>query len=326
LVHRHEALRTVIQTLDGAPGQRVEAPAPVPLTVECLDAPEGPDREVALGDALRRIAAEPFDPERGPLFRTRLVRLDARDHVLILTLHHLIADGWSVRVLAHELETLYRTACEGHMATLAPLPVQFADHVLWQRERLARPEMEPLLAYWRNALSGAPPALTLPTDRPRPLVPTFKGARVRVSVPAGVAEAIRALAREEGATLFMALLAAYQTLLARWSEQDTVLVGSPVAGRDRTELEGLVGYLANTVVLRGDLRGDPTFRALLRRTREDALGAFANQEVPLERLVDALALSRASGRNPVFQAMFSMRLISSAPPRSPASPWSRSPS
>ena len=314
LVHRHEALRTVVQTADGAPGQRIEAPAPVPLAVEDLDAPEGPAREGALREALRRITAELIDLERGPLFRARLIRLDACEHVLVLTFHHLISDGWSVRVLAHELETLYRTAREGRMATLAPLPVQFADHVLWQRERLASPEMEPLLAYWRDALGGAPPALTLPTDRPRPLFPTFKGARVPVSVPAGVVEAIRALAREEGATLFMALLAAYQALLARWSEQDTVLVGSPVAGRDRTELEGMVGYLANTVVLRGDLRGDPTFRALLRRTREDTLGAFANQEVPLERLVDTLAQSREPGRNPVFQAMFSMRLIPSASP------------
>ena len=302
VVHRHEALRTTFGVEGNEPRQRVVVPGPFALPVD--DLAGATDAEIER--AVARAATAPFDLERGPLLRARLLRRAGDDHALVITMHHLVSDGWSWSILARELEALYDAHCAGRTLTLPPLPVQYGDYAVWQRERLAGPEMEAQLAYWRARLAGAEPALSLPTDRPRPALQSFVGKRVRVEVPAHVTDALRSLARREGATLYMTLLAAFQLLLGRHAGQDDVLIGSPIAGRSRTELEGLIGFFANTVVLRGNLAGDPSFRELLGRTREAALGAFAHDELPFERLVEALRPERDPGRNPIFQAMFAL--------------------
>ncbi len=302
VVHRHEALRTTFGLEEGEPRQRVVAPEPFVLPVDDLaDATDAEIERAVAGAATTR-----FDLERGPLLRARVLRCAEDDHALVIAMHHLVSDGWSAAILARELEALYGAHRAGRALALPPLPVQYGDYAIWQRERLAAPEMEAQLAYWRARLAGAEPTLSLPTDRPRPALQSFAGKRVRFEVPAHVTDALRSLARREGATLYMTLLAAFQLLLGRHAGQDDVLIGSPIAGRSRTELEGLIGFFANTVVLRGNLAGDPTFRELLGRTREAALGAFAHDELPLERLVEALRPERDPSRNPVFQAMLAL--------------------
>ena len=305
VVHRHEALRTSFVLEGDAPVQQVAPPAPVALPVESLEGAASP--EAAAREAARRENGAPFDLTRGPLIRARLFRLAADDHVLALTLHHLVSDAWSMGLLARELEAGYAAARAGRTAAPAPLPVQYGDYAVWQQARLDTPEMAAHATYWEKCLAGTPLALALPTDRPRPAVQSFAGARVPVAIGPEVAEALRALARQEGATLYMVLLAGFQLLLARYAEQEEVLVGSPIAGRPAAELEGLIGFFANTVVLRGELGGDPTFRELLRRTREAALGAYAHQELPFERLVETLRPERDPARNPVFQVMFALQ-------------------
>ncbi|HKZ03856.1 MAG TPA: amino acid adenylation domain-containing protein [Methylomirabilota bacterium] len=311
VVHRHEALRTSFVLEGDVPVQRVAPPAPVALPVESLEDRASP--EAAAREAARCETGAPFDLARGPLIRARLFRLAADDHVLALTVHHLVSDAWSMGLLARELEAGYAAARAGRAAPLAPLPVQYGDYAVWQQGRLDTPEMAAQATYWEKRLAGAPPALALPTDRPRPAVQSFAGARVPVAIGPEVTEALRALARQEGATLYMVLLAGFQLLLARYAEQEDVLVGSPIAGRPAGELEGLIGFFANTVVLRGDLGGDPTFRELLRRTREAALGAYAHQELPFERLVETLRPARDAARNPVFQVMFALQNAPYAP-------------
>ena len=309
IVHRHEALRAAIVVEDGEPRQRIAPTGPFELP---LDEWPGDDPAAIERAAVREIN-EIFDLGRGPLIRARLFRRSADGHVLVLTLHHLISDGWSLGVLARELEAAYAAFRAGRAPALPPIPVQYGDYTVWQRERLAGPELAAQLEYWTQRLAGAPAALTMPTDRPRPTIQSFQGGRIEIAVSRDVTEALRALARREGATLYMTLLAAFQTLLGRHAGQDEVLIGSPIAGRTRTELEGVIGFFANTVVLRGELAGDPTFCELLRHTRETALDAFANAELPFERLVEALRPARDASRNPVFQAMFALQNAPRAP-------------
>jgi amino acid adenylation domain-containing protein len=298
LVERHEPLRTVFSVADGEPVQSVAPAAPVALEAEPVaDAAEA--RRVARDEALR-----PFDLARGPLFRARLLRIAPDEHVLLVTVHHAVSDGWSLDVLFRELGTAYAAFAEGRGPALPPLPVQYADFAAWQRGRLQGDVLEAQLAYWRGALAGAPPAIELPADRPRPPAQRFEGAIHEFTLPATVAQGVRALARKEGATVFMTLLAAFNVLLARWSGQDDVVVGSPMAGRTRPELEGLVGLFVNTLPLRADLSGDPSFREMVGRVRAATLGAYAHQELPFERLVDALKAERDPSRNPVFQVTF----------------------
>ncbi|HLM66703.1 MAG TPA: amino acid adenylation domain-containing protein, partial [Longimicrobium sp.] len=304
VVRRHEALRTVFALHDGEPVQVVTPPAPFHLPVD--------DVTGLLGDALRaqvrgRIAAEnqaPFDLSAGPLFRARLLRLPARQHALVLTVHHIVSDGWSLGIVFHELAALYVAYAGGAEAELEPLPVQYADYAAWQREHLAGSALDAQLAWWRGHLAGAPAVLELPADRPRPATPSFAGARRAGALDAETVDALRALGRREGATLYMVLLAAFSVLLSRWSGQDDVVVGSPIAGRTAGETERLVGFFVNTLALQTDLSGDPTFRELLARVRETTLGAFAAQHVPFERVVDEVRPERVPGAAPLFQAMF----------------------
>jgi pristinamycin I synthase-3/4 len=314
---RHEVLRTRFPLAGGEPVQDVAAPAPVPLP--CVDLARLP-AEAREREAARLAPAEtrrPFDTARGPLLRAGLLRLAEADHALLLTVHHLVFDGWSLGVLHGELAALYASYLAGREPALPGPAVQYADYTLWQRAALADGRLEARLGWWRDRLAGAPPLLELPVDHPRPAVADTRGRRVEFAVPREAASALRALARREGATLFMALLAAWQTLLARYAGESDVVVGAPVAGRTRAELEGLVGFFVNTLALRADLAGDPPFRELLGRVREATLGAYANQDVPFERLVEELGVQRSLAHTPVFQVMFTLQNAERSRPRLP---------
>ncbi|HWN42523.1 MAG TPA: amino acid adenylation domain-containing protein [Thermoanaerobaculia bacterium] len=240
---------------------------------------------------------EPFDLVNGPLWRLRLLKLAPEDHVVLLTMHHMISDGWSMRILVRELAALYGNAAD---TALPPLPIQYADFAVWQRKELAG---EAQLGWWREQLAGELPVLELPLDRPRPPVQTFRGAKLPVTLPA---EALRNLARGQGATLFMALLAGFLTLLHRYTRQADLVVGSPVAGRNRSEIEGLIGLFINNLPLRADLAGDPDFTELLAQVRETTVGAYSHQDLPFEKLVEELKPRRDLARSPIFQVMLSL--------------------
>ncbi|HEY1380035.1 MAG TPA: condensation domain-containing protein, partial [Gemmataceae bacterium] len=314
VLRRHEALRTTFTAVDGRPVAVVAPPAPASLPVLDLTGLPEAEREAEA----RRLADEesrlPFDLARGPLFRIRLLRLGPQDHVGLLTAHHSVYDGWSQGVFLREAGLLYLAFCAGETAPLPELPVQYADFAHWQRQWLKSGLMEDQLAYWKKQLGGAPPVLELPTDHPRPAARTFRGARRMLLVPPTLTAAIHALSRREGCTLYMTLLAAFQALLARYSGQEDICVGSPIAGRNRAETEGLIGFFVNTLVLRTDLSGDPSFRAVLGRVREVALEAFAHQDLPFERLVQALRPERDLSHSALFQVMF---ILQNAPLKIP---------
>jgi amino acid adenylation domain-containing protein len=305
LVHRHESLRTVFRLKDGQPVQVILPELPVSLPVLDLSALGEAEREREAarveGEEVRTV----FDLENGPLIRARVLRLGDEHHLLLLTLHHIVGDAWSLDVLFRELEALYAAARDGRDAALPPLSVQYADYALWQRRRMHGDALEAELDHWRARLDGAA-TLELPTDRPHPPVQSFRGAVHRFDLGEELSAAVVALARRHGATNYMALLAAFAVLLHRWSGTEDVVVGSPIAGRTPRETEGLIGVFLNTLALRMDLGGDPAFAELLRRVRETALDAFAHQEVPFERLVEALKVERSLARHPLFQVMFSM--------------------
>jgi amino acid adenylation domain-containing protein len=298
IVRRHEILRTTYVDLDGEPGQVVGPAVPVPLPLIDLAALPPYARE---GEASRLAAAEgarPFDLAQGPVLRAALLRLGGREHIALLTLHHIAADAWSTHLLVGEIAVLYAAFHARRPSPLPGLPVQYADFAVWQRARLADGSLERQADYWRERLQGLP-GLELPTDRPRPAVQSFRGAQRATSLP--FLPEVRALARAEDATLFMVLLAAFDVVLAHHSGQDDVVVGTNVAGRTRAEAEGLIGFFLNMLVLRTDLSGDPTFRGLVARVRETALGAYAHQDLPFDRLVEALRVRRDPGRHPLFQ-------------------------
>ncbi|HEX7240318.1 MAG TPA: condensation domain-containing protein, partial [Longimicrobiaceae bacterium] len=298
VVRRHEALRTVFAAVDGEPAQTaLEA---VPAAVPVADLRGLPD---AGAEALRRAEEEalrPFDLAAGPLLRSMLLRLADDEWALLFTLHHAVGDGWSMELLVREVSEAYGALMEGREPRLPHLPVQYADYAVWQRSWLTGEVLERQLGWWRERLAGAPPLLELPTDRPRPTVQGPRGGSVPLVLAPDVAAALRALARREGATPFMALLAAWQLLLGRYAGQDDVVVGTPVAGRTRVETEPLIGFFVNTLALRGDLSGGPGFREVLGRAREATLGAFGHQDVPFERLVEELAPERSLAHSPLF--------------------------
>jgi amino acid adenylation domain-containing protein len=318
IVRRHEPLRTSLPLVDGSPVQKIAPADGFDLPMDDLSHLAEEERE---GEAMRRTAEwarTPFDLERGPLFRARLLRIAPDDHVLVMDMHHAVSDGWSNLILIRELFVLYEAFAAGRPSPLAPLPVRYADYAAWQREWLSGDALDRQVTYWREALAGAPALLELPADRPRTPSMSRRGADHAFVVPAELADSVRALARRKDATLFMALLAAWDVLLARWSGQDDVVVGTPVAGRTRRETEGLIGLFVNTLALRTDVSGDPTFLALLERVRTATLGAFANQDLPFEKLVEELQPERSLGRNPLFQVMFNMGSTGDAPAFVPA--------
>jgi amino acid adenylation domain-containing protein len=307
LVRRHETLRTRFAGEGGRAVQVIDPPAPVPLLLDDLRRLSAFDREERALAMAADEARRPFELQFGPLVRAALLRVDDDEHVLLLTLHHIIADGWSLGVLSREVSALYAAFSAGRESSLPPLPIQYGDYAAWQRAWLTGDTLDAELAYWRDQLAGAPPLLDLPTDRARAGTPGAEAASVAFALGGETTGMLRALAREEGATLFMTLLAAWQLLLSRYAGQDDVSVGTPLAGRTRLETEGLIGFFVNTLVLRTDLSGNPTFRALLRRVRETTLGAYGHQDIPFEKLVEELAPERALGHTPFFQVLFALQ-------------------
>ncbi|MFL5385320.1 MAG: condensation domain-containing protein, partial [Longimicrobiaceae bacterium] len=305
IVRRHEALRTTFAEADGSPVQVIAPFGGFALAVEDLSGLGEAERESAVGRRAGEEARRAFDLSAGPLFRAALLRLGAEEHVLLLSMHHIVSDAWSMGVLSRELSVLYAAYREGRESPLPELAVQYADYAVWQREQLEG-ALEQQLGYWRERLAGAPELLELPTDHPRSPVRTHRGAAVPVELSPELLERLQALGRSEGATLYMVALGAFQVLLSKYSGSEDVVVGSPIAGRGRDEVKGLIGFFVNTLVLRTDVSGDPSFRELLGRVREVTLGAYEHQEVPFEKLVAELSPERSLSHSPLFQVAFTL--------------------
>jgi NRPS condensation-like uncharacterized protein/acyl carrier protein len=301
LARRHESLRTTFSVRDSQPLQIIAEPQPLRLTVEDLSHLAEAEREVEASRLARAEAQQPFVLSMGPLWRTKLLKLSETEHVLLLTLHHIIADGWSMRVLFRELSTLYNAFSEDRPSPLAALSIQYADYAVWQRQYLQGEVLEQQLGYWRKQLAAAPTLLTLPMDHPRPAVQSRRQAYEPVTISRELTQQLRALSQGQGFTLFMTLLAAFQVLLARYSKQDDIVVGTNFAGRNHPELEEMIGFFINTIVIRTDLSGNPTLHEVLKRVREVYLEAHAHQDVSFEKLVEVLRPKRSSSYSPLFQ-------------------------
>ncbi|MBZ4422263.1 non-ribosomal peptide synthetase [Myxococcus sp. RHSTA-1-4] len=306
LVRRHEALRTTFHEQEGQPLQLIHPHVAPPLATVDLSGLEPEAAREELERELREEASRPFNLSQGPLLRAGLWKLGPTEHVLALNMHHIVSDGWSMGVLVRELVALYAADAQGQTPPLPALPIQYADYAVWQRQWLQGAVLEEQLSWWREHLSGLA-TLELPTDRPRPPVRTFRGAKVPVALSRPDSEALKALCQQEGATPFMALLAAFQVLLSRYSGQPDISVGSPIAGRQRGETEGLIGFFVNTLVMRTRVEEGASFRHLLRQVKETALGAYAHQDVPFERLVEELQAPRDLSRPPLFQVLFALQ-------------------
>src|SRR6185295_9701753 len=316
IVRRHEVLRTVFPVRNGQPVQEIRPAGRFPLpVVDLSSAGIG-----AWAEAQRSVSEEarrPFELARGPLLRTMAVRLGESDHLLLLSLHHIVSDGWSIGVLVRELSALYQAFLERQPSPLAELPVQYADFAVWQRRWLYGAALEEQLSYWRKHLAGVPAALALPVDRPRSSLPSFRMGRVAVGWPEPLSRDLAALGRSRGATVFMVLLAAYEALLARLIGQEDVVVGTPVANRNRRETEELIGFFVNMLALRGRLGGSPSFVELLEQAREAALGAYLHQDLPFEHLVEELQPERTLAHAPLFQVVLVLQNAPLTPLRLP---------
>ncbi len=303
LVERHEALRTTFQTVDGEPAQVISQDVEVDLPLVDLSERPDQDKQDKTRELVTDEATRPFNLSRGPLFRASLLRLSAREHVLLISMHHIVSDGWSMGIVFDELKAIYRSLCLREELRLPHLPVQYPDYAAWQRQWLAGVNPGKLLAFWKTQLAGAPAVTEMPTDRPRPATQSYRGACELLVLPRALSEALTTLSRREGVTLFMTLLAGLKILLHRYSRQDDIVVGSPIAGRNCSETENVIGLFVNTLVLRTDLSGTPTVRELLGRVRQIALGAYDHQDLPFEKLVETLNPQRSLSYSPLFQVM-----------------------
>ncbi|HEV7474838.1 MAG TPA: amino acid adenylation domain-containing protein [Pyrinomonadaceae bacterium] len=307
IVRRHEGLRTTFQTIAGEPVQVIAEAQPAKLEVVDLSELPAAEREAEAERLANEEARRPFDLTRGPLLRVRLLRLSDTEHVLLMTMHHIISDGWSIKVFGRELAALYEAYSAGQRSPLRELPIQYADFAVWQREWLRGEVLEKQLKYWRAQLGGELPVLELPTDRPRPARQSYRGAMEGLELSEAVRQRLREIGRESGATPYMTLLAAFNVLLWRYSGQAEILVGTPIANRNRAETEELIGFFVNTLVMRTRMNGGMSFRELLEQVRETTLGAYEHQDMPFEKLVDELQPERSLSRQPVFQVMFTLQ-------------------
>ncbi len=303
IVRRHETLRTTFQVRAGKPVQVVAAPAPLNMPVSDLRELPLNEREAQLDEILAREAREPFDLVRGPLLRVGLVRHADDEHVLLVTMHHIVSDGWSLDLFLREMATLYQAYTEGAESPLPQLQIQYADFASWQRNWLTDEKVASLLDYWVKQLEGAPPVLDLPTDHLRPASRSYNGAKQSLMLPQSLTDELKRLSREQGVTLFMVLAAAFKVMLYRYSGQPDIVIGSPSANRNQAEIEDLIGFFVNTLVLRTDLSGSPTFRALLGKIRETVIDACTHQDLPFEKLVEELQPEREASRTPLFQVV-----------------------
>ncbi len=307
IIRRHDILRTTFSFDEGQPSQIIDPEVHFELPVTDLSDLEEKEREAEM----RRQAAEevqaPFDLELGPLMRVRLLKMHEQEHIIVFTMHHIISDGWSIGVLVKEVAALYDAFCRSLPSPLPELPIQYADYAIWQRSWLRDAILEQQLEFWRQTIGHNPPVLQLPTDRPRPPVQTFNGETLSTNISAQTAQGVKELAQQTGATTFMTLLAAFQTLLHRYSRQDEILVGSPIANRTNRKTEYLIGFFVNTLVFRADFDANISFEQLVKQVRENALSAYAHQDLPFEQLVEALQPERDMSHSPIFQVMFVMQ-------------------
>ncbi|WP_165226315.1 non-ribosomal peptide synthetase [Aquisphaera insulae] len=306
IVGRHEVLRTTFPEIGGEPRQAIAATARVELPVVDLRPLPEDLRAEELARLVDAEAAHPFDLVRGPLLRAALVRTKDREHVLLITIHHIVADGWSMGVIVREACLLYAAFSEGRPSPLAAPVIQYADYAAWQDDWLSAGAMDVQLRFWGERLAGVP-RLDLPTDHPRPALPSGRGGSLSVDLPAGLLGELKAIGRREHATLYMTLMAAFQVLLGRYANRDDFAVGTPIAGRTRSELEPLIGLFVNTLAIRARLEGSPSFPEVLRRVRQEALGAYAHQDVPFDRVVAAIEPDRDPSRSPIFQVLFALQ-------------------
>src|SRR6185369_13423222 len=308
IVRRHELLRTTFSVIDDQPAQVIAPPSA--LTLPIVDVSELPKAEREL--VAHRLAAEeaqrPFNLSVGPLLRASLVRLGAEEHIALFTLHHIVSDAWSTSIFVREVGALYEAFLNGQPSPLSELPIQYADFAVWQHEWLQE-TLAKEVAYWRKQLAGAPPTLELPADHPRPATQSYRGAVVTWTLPVSLTKSLRELSKREGFTLFMILLGAFEVLLHRYTGQNDIVVGTPIAGRNRSEVENLIGFFINTLVLRTKLDGKASFRELLQQVREVALEAYAHQELPFEKLVEELNPERSLSHAPVFQISFGLQNV-----------------
>ncbi|HEY0605461.1 MAG TPA: condensation domain-containing protein, partial [Herpetosiphonaceae bacterium] len=304
ILRRHEALRTTFRVVDGQPHQIIAPTLELPLSVIDLSPLPHAEQHVALQQHVAEHSRQRFDLATGRLLRADLLRLDPHEHLFLLTIHHIIFDGWSIGVFLRELTVLYEAFVKGRPSPLPPLPVQYADFAIWEREWLQGDVLEQQLGYWQRQLDGNLPVLELPGDYPRPPVMTHEGSFREQLFPAALSRRLHALSQTEGATLFMTLLAAFYVLLFRYTGEADLLVGSPIANRAFVDLEPLVGFFLNTLVLRADLSGNGSFRRLLHQVRDTTLEAYAHQNVPFEQLVEELRPPRDRAHTPIFQVMF----------------------
>ena len=317
VVRRHESLRTNFCAVNGEPIQVIAPVSEMKISILDLSSLPPDDRLPNARQLAADEARRPFALDRDPLLRVSLLRLSPEEHVLLATMHHIVSDGWSVGIFVRELGSLYEAYAAGKPSPLAPLPVQYADFASWQRRWLSGDVLQTQLAYWRKQLAGIPALLELPTDHPRPAVRSSRGATHSFVLPEELTVKLRALAQHENATLFMTLLAAFKVLLHRYSGQQDIVVGAPIANRHRGEIEPLIGFFVNSIALRTDLSDDPSFRALIARVRTIALDAYDHQDVPFEQLVEALNPERDLSHTPVFQVMFDLRRRTSRSPMLP---------
>jgi amino acid adenylation domain-containing protein len=306
IVRRHEVLRTSFPIVDGQPVQRIASELHVPLSVVDLRACPDSERNSEVQRLTNLAAFQPFELETGPLLRGSLLILGAADSLFLLTMHHIVSDGWSMQVFFRELNTLYTHFIDGRPSPLPELPIQYGDFTVWQHHRIQGEALEKQLSYWRKQLADLP-QLSFPTDRPRPPIATFEGQSMEISVPEGLTSQLKSLGEREGVTLFMTVLAGFQALLHRCTGQDDIVVGVPIAGRNQAELQPLIGFFVNTLVMRCRLSGKMSFRELLQRVREMALEAYSYQDVPFEKVVEELQPARDLSRNPLFQVLFQLQ-------------------
>ncbi|MGZ4113381.1 MAG: condensation domain-containing protein, partial [Tumebacillaceae bacterium] len=305
IVQRHEALRTTFVAVNGQPMQKIASSLEVQVRHVDLTHLAEAEQEVEAQRVMRDEAASPFDLAQGPLFRTMVIKLSEQSHLLVLNTHHIVSDGWSQGVFARELVALYEAFAKGSPSPLDSLPVQYVDYANWQKHWLQPDVLAPQADYWKRKLAGELPVLQLPTDRPRPAAQTFNGAKQTFVLSPQLSKDVKSFSQREGVTPFMTLLAAYNTLLSRYSGQEDILVGAAIANRQQAELEAMIGFFVNMLVMRTDLSGNPTFRELLGRVRQTALEAYAHQDLPFEQLVDELQMERSVAHSQLFQAAFS---------------------
>ncbi|MHC5857706.1 amino acid adenylation domain-containing protein [Nostoc sp.] len=311
ILRRHETLRTNFQTTEGEPVAIISSVTPLLLSVVDISELSSNQQQAQVRQLANFEAQQAFDLNNDLLLRVKLLRLGEQEHIVLLTMHHIASDAWSIGVLVRELATLYQAFCteqpslrHATLTQLAELPIQYADFAAWQRQWLQAEVLQSQISYWKKQLEGAPRLLELPTDHPRPAVQTFRGASYSFELSQELSQALNKLSQQQGCTLFMTLLAAFQTLLWRYTGQEDIVVGSPIANRNRAEIEGLIGFFVNTLVLRTNLAGHLTFKELLTRVREMALGAYAHQDLPFEKLVEELQPQRSLSHTPLFQVMF----------------------